>query len=120
MNLLEVKNLHTYFRTKKGIVKAVNCLNSGVGCSVIADGIVGAADVVVNRAGDAVLGQCQAAAEGAVDADGDHALTTEQLACGDRLLLPLFCTELIAAGGIENGSAAVDDMRHRTSGILFF
>ena len=24
MNLLEVKNLHTYFKTKKGIVKAVN------------------------------------------------------------------------------------------------
>ena len=24
MSLLEVKNLHTYFKTKKGIVKAVN------------------------------------------------------------------------------------------------
>ena len=24
MNLLEVKNLHTYFKTRKGIVKAVN------------------------------------------------------------------------------------------------
>lgn len=24
MSLLEVKNLHTFFRTKKGIVKAVN------------------------------------------------------------------------------------------------
>lgn len=28
--LLEVKNLHTYFKTKKGIVKAVNDVTYGV------------------------------------------------------------------------------------------
>ena len=37
MALLEVKNLHTYFRTKKGIVKAVN----GVSYSVEAGRTIG-------------------------------------------------------------------------------
>ena len=47
--------------------------------------------------------------EGAVAADGHDAVQSQQLAHRRSLGLSLRRAELLAAGGVENGAAAVDD-----------
>ena len=98
-----------------GVPQAVNGVHGGVGGGIKADGVVGADDVVVDGGGDAHhrhagLGQGLCAPEGAVAADGHDAVQPKQLAGGGGPLLPLGGAEFVAAGGIENGAAAVDDM----------
>ena len=97
-----------------GVAELVHTLHGGVGRGVEADGVVGADDVVVDGAGDthhgnAELGQVLRAAECAVAADGHQAVQTDELAGGVGLLLPLLGAELVTAGGVQNGAAAVDD-----------
>ena len=52
------------------------------------------------------------AAEGSVAADHHHAVDLVFPAGFHRLLHPRFGAELRAAGGVEHGSAPVDDIRH--------
>ena len=97
-----------------GVAEAVDALHGGVGGGVETDGIVGADDVVINGAGDAhhgdaVTAQILCAAERTVAADGDNTVEAQQLTGGGGLLLPLLGAELVTAGGVENGAAAVDD-----------
>jgi hypothetical protein len=48
--------------------------------------------------------------EGTVAADGDDAVQTQELAGRDSLPLAFFRSEFLAAGSIQNGAAAVDDV----------
>ena len=62
-----------------GIAQFVNALDCGIGCSIKANAIVGAADVIVNGARNsyhcnAILGQCLRATEGTVTANGNNAV----------------------------------------------
>ena len=97
-----------------GVTQLVDALHGGVGGGVKADGIVGADDIVVDGAGDAhhgdaPLAEILRAPEGAVPADGHDAVQSQQLAGFIGLLLALLGAELLAAGGVQHGTAPVDD-----------
>ena len=97
-----------------GVPQLVDALHRRIGGGIKADGIVGTDDIVVDGAGDAYhgdapLAQILRAPEGAVAADGHDAVQSQQLAGVIGLLLPCFGTELVAAGGIQDGAAPVDD-----------
>ena len=97
-----------------GVPQLVDALHRRVGGGVEADGVFGADNVVVDGAGDAHHGYAAFAEllgspEGAVAADGHDAVQPQQLAHAGGLGLALRRAELLAAGGIENGAAAVDD-----------
>ena len=99
----------------------VDALDGGVAGGVKADGIVRAADVVVDGGGNAhhlqphpricrLPGQGQRPPEGAVAADGHDAVQPQQLAGPDGFLPARLIHELLAAGRIEDGAAPVDDV----------
>ena len=98
------------------VTQAVDRLHGGVGGGIVADGVVGADDVVVDRRRNAhhahaLLAQLHKTAERAVAADGDDAVQPQQLTGGGSLLLTLQRAELLAARGVEHRAAAVDDVR---------
>ena len=75
------------------VAQAVDGLDSGIGGRVIADGIVGADNVVVNRSRNtddrnALFCKLYQPAERAVAADGDNAVQPKQLAGRGGLFLP--------------------------------
>ena len=95
-----------------GVGQLVDALDGRVGGGVKADGVVGAADVVVDGGGhahgvDPRGAELLGAPEGAVAADGDDAVDARVLAGADRLLDALVRGELLAAGGVEDGAAPV-------------
>ena len=97
-----------------GVGQLVDALDGRVGRGVEADGVVRAADVVVDGGGhahgvDARGGQLLGAPEGAVAADGDDPVDARVLAGADRLRHPLGGGELLAAGGVEDGAAPVGE-----------
>ena len=57
-----------------------------------------------------MLRKRQGAAEGSVAAYGDHSVQTQELAGVCGLLLTGLRHELLAAGSIEDGAAAIDDV----------
>ena len=84
------------------VAQAVDGLASGIGGRVIADGIIGADNVVVNRSRNAddrnaLICKLYQPAERAVAADGDNAVQPKQLAGRGGLFLPLQRAEFIAA-----------------------
>ena len=98
-----------------GVPQTVDGVHGGIGGGVEADGVVGADDVVVDGGGDADhghagLGQRLCAPEGAVAADGHDAVQTQKLAGGGSPLLACLGAEFVAAGGVEDGAASIDDM----------
>ena len=98
-----------------GIPETVNALQSGVAGGVVADGIAGAGNVVVDGAGDAhhgnaSLGQCQQAVEGTVTADAHQGVQTQQLAGGHGLLLAFLGHKFLAAGRVQHGTAAAGNV----------
>ena len=98
-----------------GVAQLVDALDGGVGGGVKADTVVGAGNVIVDRAGNSddgntIFGERQRAAEGAVATDGDDAVQTQQFAGVDGLFLPGFGHEFLAAGGVEHRAAAIDDV----------
>ena len=97
-----------------GVPQPVNALHRGVGGSIESDGVIGANNVVINGTGNAhhrnaPFAQILGAPEGAVAADGHNAVQSQQLAGIGGFLLPLLCAELLAAGRVQYGAAAVDD-----------
>jgi len=81
----------------------------------------GTADVVVDGGRDArhleliarlrrPAGEGQRAPEGAVAADGHDSVQPQQAAGGQGLVLTGDVAELLAAGGVEDGAALVDDV----------
>ena len=100
-----------------GVAQLVDAVDGGVTGGVKADGVIGAADVVVDGGRhahhrDAQPGQRQRPAEGAVAADGHNAVQPQHLAGGDRAGAALFGHEILAAGGVEDGAAPGDDVAH--------
>ena len=98
-----------------GISQLIDTLNGGVGCSVEADGVVGAADVVINGSRDAdhidaVFGKGKCTPESTVTANGHNAVQTQEMAGGNRSFLAFFRHKFLTAGGIENSAAPIDDM----------
>ena len=93
-----------------GVPQLVDGLQGGVAGGVVADGVAGAGDVVVDGAGDAHHGeaplrQAEQALEGAVAADADERIQAQHLAGGHGTLLAGGGLELLAAGGVEHGAA---------------
>ena len=104
-----------------GVPQPVDALNTGVAGGVKANGIVGAANIVVNGGGNTghlqliprllgPAGQLQRPPEGAVAANGHNGVQAQQAAGGQGLVLTGHGPELIAAGGIQEGAAPVDDV----------
>ena len=95
-----------------GVSETVDSLDGGVGRGVVADGVVGADNVIVDGCryadnADALLGKLLEAAERAVAADADNAVESQKLARGRCALLTLYGAELFASCRIEHCAAAV-------------
>ena len=106
-----------------GVAQLVDGLDCGVAGGIKADGILGAAHVVVDRRGDThdadtPAGQLQRAAVSAVAADGDKAVDAKIFADFCGFVNTGFRAEFLAAGGIENGTAAAGNAVHVVAGQL--
>ena len=105
-----------------GIADLVDRFNGGIDCGIEADGKVGSGDVLIDGArqadtGDIEFGaQLMGAAKGAVTADDDEAIDTELFQVGVCLFAAFMFEEFLAAGGLEDGAAALDDIGH-ASGV---
>ena len=100
-----------------GIAQLVDGFDRGVACGVKADGILGAAHIVIDCRGDAhdanaAAGKLQCAAVRAVAADGNETVDAEIFADLRRLVNTGVRAEFLAAGGIENGAAAAGNAVH--------
>ena len=98
------------------VAQLIDALDGGVGRRVKADAVMRAGNIIVDRRGqadhgDAVFGERQRAAERSVAADGDDTVQSKQLAGVHGLLLSLGRHEFLAARGVEDRAAAVDDVR---------
>ena len=98
-----------------GVPQLIDALNGGIGGGVKTDAVVGAGDIVVDRAGnaddvDAILAQRLSAPEGAVAADGNDAVQSEKFAGRDRPALTFLGHEFLTAGSVQNGAAPIDRM----------
>ena len=103
----------------RGVADAVYHLQRGIHRGIKADSVLGARDIVVDRARnadavDARSGERSRAAEGAVAADDNYAADALASAERRRSLLRFLLLELLASGGIELGSAVPDDFRYGT------
>ena len=103
-----------------GVAKLVDALNGGIGSSVEANTVVGAADVIVDGTGDAddinaEFTEGSGTPESSVAANGNNAVQTQEFTGGNGLALAFFCHKLLAPGGIKDRTAAVD----RVSDTLF-
>ena len=104
-----------------GVPQLVDAFDGGVAGGVKADGVVGAADVVVNSGGDAhhlqvqpllrgLTAEGQGASEGAVSADGHDTVQPQEPAGGQGFGPAGGLPELLAAGGVQHGAALVDNV----------
>ena len=100
-----------------GVTQLVHHLHAGIHGRIKADGILTAGNIVVNGprnadTGQPTTGQILSAAEGAVATDDHHAVDPHFPTVGDGLLHALLRAEFRAAGRIQHGTAAVDDIRN--------
>ena len=100
-----------------GIAQLIYTLDGGVGSGIKADAVVGAADVVINGAGnanhvDAIFTQRAGPTESTIATDGNNAIQTKEFAGGNSSALTVFGHEFLTAGGVENRAAAVDGVRY--------
>ena len=100
-----------------GVAQLVDHFQRGVHGSIVADGVIGAADIVINGAGQADHGDaavCQRAgtAVGAIAADNDQRINAQLAALFSALILTFLGLELQAACRIQNGAASRDDVRN--------
>ena len=105
------------------VTQTVHVFHNRVHCGIVTDCIVGAGNIVVNCAGNTDAGNAAKrkvarAAERAVAADNDNALHIHLLADINCFLHALFGFEFGASCGIQNCTAAVDDIGN-TSEIHF-
>ena len=103
-----------------GVAQLVDTLNSGIGSSVEANTVVGAADVIVDGTGDAddinaVFAEGSGTPECSVTANGYNAVQAQEFTGGNGLALAFFGHKLLAPGSIKDCTAAVD----RVSDTLF-
>ena len=106
-----------------GVAQLVDGLDRGVAGGIKADGILGAAHVVIDRRGDThdadpPAGQLQRAAVSAVAADGDETVDAKIFADFCGFVNTGFRAEFLAAGGIENGTAAAGNAVYVVAGQL--
>jgi translation elongation factor EF-G len=97
------------------IAHAVDHVHNCIQARIISDRIVAAGDVVVDRAGNADAGHAAQrkvarAAERTVAADDDDAVDVVLLAALDRLLKSRFLFEFKTPGGVQDRTAAMDDV----------
>ena len=97
-----------------GVSQLVDALDGGVCGAVEADAVVGAADIVIDGSGNtddvnAELAQRLCTPEGAVAADGNDAVQTQEFAGGCSLALTFLSHKFLAAGSVEDSAALVDD-----------
>ena len=106
-----------------GIPQLVDAVDGGVAGGVKADGIVRAAQIVVNGSRDpdhrdAEPRQFQCPAERSVTANGNYAVQAKHFAGHDGPLPSLFGHEIFTAGGIQDRPSAGQDMSH-TGAVQF-
>ena len=100
-----------------GIPQLVDGLQGRVAGGVIADGVAGTGDVVVDGAGntyhgDAALRQTEQALEGTVAANTHQSVQPQHFAGCNGPFLSGGGLELLAAGGIEHGAAPAGQIAH--------
>ena len=107
-----------------GVADLVDAVDDGVERRVVADGRVGAIEIVVDGAGQAddrdvvLTGQFLRSGERAVAADDDQRADMILFQGLIGLVAPFHRTEFIAAGRLEDGAAALDGVAHRFAGEL--
>jgi len=97
------------------IADAVNHVHNCIHSRIIANRIVRTGNIVINRTGerharDAGQGEITRPAERAVAADDDDAVQPDFLTHIDRLIDALLRFKLRAAGRVEHGAAAVNNI----------
>ena len=118
----DLHNRHTLVALS-GVAQLVDGLDRGVARGIKADGVFGAAHVVIDRRGnahnaDAPAGKLQRAAVGTVAADGDKTVNAEIFADLRCLVDTGVRAEFLAAGCIQNGAAAAGNAVHVVAGQL--
>ena len=103
-----------------GVAHLVDRLDCSVACRVEADGVIRADNVKIDGPGhadspDPVLRQFRSTFKGTVAADDHDCIDAMLPADIRRLLLAFLRLHFLAAGRIENGSAAVNDIRNALS-----
>ena len=98
-----------------GIAQLIDALYGGIQGGIKADGVFGGGDIVIDGAGqpdggDAERRELLCAAEGAVAADDDQTVNAAGTQNLHRLFLSLLGGEFLAAGGIQDGAAPVNDV----------
>jgi hypothetical protein len=97
------------------VADLVDHLHDAVDGGVVADGEIGADEVVVDGAGQADEGDVEffvedlAACECAIATYGNDGINAVLLQIGKGLLAAFFGEEILAAGGFENGASALHD-----------
>ena len=97
-----------------GVAQLIYALDRGIAGGVKADGVIRAADIVINRARNAdarnaLAGQRLCAAERTVAAAADQAVNAEVTAGVSRLLQTFLGQHFLAACGVQHGAALADD-----------
>ena len=107
-----------------GVADLVHALHDGVEGGVVADGGVRPVEVVVDGAGQAddrdvvLAGEGLGPGQGAVPSDHHQGVDAEFLDVLEGLGAPLRGAELVAAGGLEDGTAALDGVADAGAGEL--
>ena len=100
-----------------GIAQFIDHLNGGVHCSIKADGVITAGNIVINGAGDAnarnaLCCHIFAAAERTVAANDNKRINAVFTAALSSFFLAFQCLELQAACSVKNCAAAMNDTGH--------
>ena len=98
-----------------GIAQLVDHFQGGVHCGIVADGVIGAGDIIIDGAGqtdhrNAAVCQLTGTAVGAVAADDHQRVNAQLTALCSALVLALLGLELQAAGRIQDGATGRDDI----------
>ena len=98
-----------------GVAQLVDHFQSGVHGCIIADGVLGAGDIVVDGAGqtdhrDAAVCQLAGTTVGTVAADDDQCINAQFAALGRALILTFLGLELQAAGRVKDRAAGLNDV----------
>ena len=99
------------------VAQFVDHFQRSVHRGIVADGVLGTGDIVINGAGQADHGntavcQCAGTTVGTVTANDDQCINAQLTALLSALILTFLGLELQAACRIQNGAASRDDVRN--------
>ena len=100
-----------------GVAQLVDHLQCGIHGRIIANGVIGAGDIIVNGAGqtdhrDAAVCQLTGTTVRAVTTNDHQSINAQLTALLCALILAFLGLELQAAGSVQNGAAGRNNVRH--------